>query len=106
MAYIIQVSVAIREDQMSELSMGAALQRVLSCLRTLLPNEPGYVTSRAMLSLEVAEERLLIFQSVWRSWEELVAHRQTALDEARVLTEFEPHISAEHLSVRLLEEVD
>ena len=106
MAYIYQVHFAILPAQMSELQRGAALRRVLGYLRTLLPSEPGYVTSRAMDSLDLADRTELIFQSVWRSWEDLDAHRRSSLEESKILTEFQNQVALEHLTVRIYEEVD
>ena len=45
MAYIYEVSFDINKNQMSQLQIGQPLERVLGYLRTLLPGEPGYVTS-------------------------------------------------------------
>lgn len=104
MAYIYQVSFDILPTQMSELQIGAALQRVLGYLRALLPSQAGYVTSRAMYSIDMVERTHLIFQSVWRSWEDIDAHRRSSLDEAKVLAEFRPHVVLENISTRLFEE--
>lgn len=105
MAYIYQVSFDILPDQMRELQIGAALQRVLGYLRTMLPSERGYVTSRAMYSVDMTDRTHLIFQSVWQSWEDLDAYRQSSLDEAKVVIEFQPHVALKNLSVHIYEEV-
>lgn len=106
MAYIYQISFDIQPDQMNELEIGASLERVLGYLRALLPSEPGYVTSRAMNSLDMPGETHLVFQSMWETWDDLEAHRQSSLAEDKVLTEFQPHVSLEDLSVHIYEEVD
>lgn len=105
MAYVYQVSFDIRPDQMSELEIGASLERVLGYLRTLLPGQPGHITSRAMYSLDVPDRTHLIFQSVWDTWDELEVHRGSSLAEEKVLTEFEPHVSLQDLAVHVYEEV-
>jgi quinol monooxygenase YgiN len=105
MAYVYQVSFDIQPDQMSELQIGASLERVLGYLRSLLPNETGFVTARAMYSLDLPDATHLVFESTWESWEDLVAHRQSELAEAKVLVEFEPHVSTEHLVAHVFEEV-
>jgi quinol monooxygenase YgiN len=105
MAYVYQVSFDIQPDQMSELQIGASLERVLGYLRSLLPSESGFVTTRAMYSLDVPDTTHLVFESVWETWEDLEAHRQSELAEAKVLAEFEPHVSTEHLAVHAFEEV-
>lgn len=106
MAFIYQVRFDIKPIQMNELEVGASLERVLSYLRALLPSEPGYVASRAIYSLDIADKTELIFQSVWETWDDLESHRKSSLAEAKVLTEFQPHISLEDLSVHIYEEVD
>jgi hypothetical protein len=105
MAYIYQVSFDIRPEQMSELQIGASLERVLAYLRTLLPGELGYVTARAMYSVDVADSTNLIFQSVWEGWDDLENHRGSSISEDKVLTEFKPHVELQDLTVRVYEEV-
>jgi len=105
MAYVYQVSFDIRPEQMDELEIGASLERVLAYLRALLPNEAGYITSRAMSSLDVPDRTHVIVQSVWNSWEDLARHRQASLAEDKVLSEFEPHVTLEGLTVHAYEEV-
>jgi quinol monooxygenase YgiN len=105
MAYIYQVSFDIRPEQMSELQIGASLERVLAYLRTLLPGELGYVTARAMYSVDVADSTNLIFQSVWEDWDDLENHRGSSISEDKVLTEFKPHVKLQDLTVRVYEEV-
>lgn len=105
MAYIYQVSFDIQSNQMSELEIGGSLERVLGYLRTLLPSQPGYVTARAMCSLDRQDKTHLVFQSVWDNWGDLEAHRQSSLAEDKVLSEFQPHISLEDLTSSVYEEV-
>jgi hypothetical protein len=105
MAYIYQVSFDIRPEQMGELEIGASLERVLGYLRTLLPAETGFVTSRAMYSVDNVERTHLVFESVWENWGDLDDHRQSSLAEDKVLTEFKPHVALEDLSVHAYQEV-
>ena len=106
MAYIYQVSFDIRPDQMSELQIGASLERVLGYLRALLPGESGHISSRVMYSVDIPDRTHLIVQSMWEAWEDLEAHRRSSLAEDKVLTEFQPHVSLEALSVHVYKEVD
>jgi hypothetical protein len=105
MAYVYQVGFGIRPDQMSELKIGASLERVLAYLRTLLPSEAGYITSRAMNSVDVPGSTHLVFQSVWESWDDLENHRRSSLSEDKVLAEFKPHVELQDLTVHVYEEV-
>lgn len=105
MAYIYEVSFDINKKQMSQLQIGQPLERVLGYLRTLLPGEPGYVTSRAMYSIDDPDNTNLVVQSVWERWEDLANHKNSTLAEQKALTEFAPHINEEALRVRIFEEV-
>lgn len=105
MAYIYRVSFDIRPDQMSELEIGASLERVLGYLRTTLPNEPGYVTSRAMRSVEIVEHINVVFSTVWETWRDLQSHRASRLAEDKVLGEFGPHVRPDQLGVNIFEEI-
>jgi hypothetical protein len=105
MAYIYQVRFRITAQKMNELAVGASLERTLGYLRSLLPNEPGFVTARAMRSLDLTDAVEVVFETVWDGWEELSAHRRTALAEEKVLVEFEPHVELSDLAVRIFDEV-
>ena len=105
MAYVYQVSFDIHPEQMDELRIGASLERVLAYLRALLPSEAGHMTSRAMSSLDYPDRTHVIVQSVWDTWEDLARHRQSSLAEDKVLSEFEPHVVLDDLSVHAYEEV-
>jgi quinol monooxygenase YgiN len=105
MAFIYQVSFDIEPEQMEQLQIGAALERVLGYLRVRLPNEPGFVTARTMYSLDRADRTHLICESVWENWDDLEAHRRSRQAEDKVLTEFKPHVTLEDLLVRVYEDV-
>jgi len=105
MAYTYQVSFEIEPDQMEQLQIGAALERVLGYLRTLLPNELGFNSARALFSLDIPGKTHLLVQSIWDEWEDLEAHRNSGLAEQKVLSEFEPHVALEDLKVHIYEEV-
>jgi hypothetical protein len=105
MAYIYQVGFDIRPDQMSELQIGASLERVLAYLRVLLPGEVGYITARAMYSVDVADRTHLVFESAWEGWDDLENHRRSSISEDKVLTEFKPHVELQDLTARVYEEV-
>lgn len=106
MAYMYQISFDIRADQMNELEIGAALRRVLGYLRTLLPNERGYITARALVSLDGGDNRQLVFESVWQTWSDIQAHQRSQLVEHKVLTEFQPHVQLEHMTIHTYDEVE
>lgn len=105
MAFVYEVSFDIDSDQMNQLKIGSSLERVLGYLRTILPGEQGYVTSRALYSLESEETTHVIFQSEWQEWEDLDRHVTSSLLEDKVLKEFEPHIKLENLTSRTMNEI-
>ena len=105
MAFIYRVSFDLDPDQVAELSIGAPLERVIGYLRVLLPSHQGYLTSRAMYAVEPSEPVEVAFESVWQSWGDLVAHRESDLVEAKVLAEFGLHISRDALRVGIYEEI-
>lgn len=105
MPYIYEVTFSIRFEDMSELEIGHSLERVLGYLRTLLPNEHGFMTSRALYTIDDPSHTHVVFLSEWGSWEALEKHRASSLVEDKVLTEFDPHVSPEDLSVRIYAEV-
>jgi len=105
MAYIYEVSFDIRNDQLTQLQIGAPLERVIGYLRSLLPSEPGYVTSRAMYSLDLPDSTNLVIESIWETWEDLENHKDSRLVEQKSLTEFGTHINEDALKVRVYEEV-
>lgn len=105
MAYIYEVSFEIRPEQMSELQIGASLERVLGYLRTLLPSEMGYVSARAMYSVEEQEKTLVVAQSTWETWEDLERHRDSSLSEDKVIVEFGEHITPDELDTCVFQEI-
>jgi hypothetical protein len=105
MAYIYEVSFDINSDQLDALKIGASLERVLGYLRTLLPNEMGYITTRALFSLSSEETTHIVFLSEWNEWEDLEHHRKSPLLEDKIILEFSPHIQLEHLVKRIYSEV-
>lgn len=105
MAYVYEISFDIDSQKMNQLKIGASLERVLGYLRTLLPSEQGYVTSRALYSLESEDTTHVIFQSEWQDWEDLNRHVSSSLLEDKILQEFEPHIKMEHLISHTFNEI-
>jgi hypothetical protein len=106
MAYIYQVGFDIKPEQMNQLEIGSSLERVLGYLRALLPSSPGFISVRAMNSLDIKSHTHLMVESLWEMWEDLLAHRQSALAEDKVFTEFSPHVDLQDLQVHIYSEVD
>lgn len=105
MAYVHQVSFQLAPDQSGDLKVGAPLQRVIGFLRALLPNEEGYMTSRAMYSIDSSDQTLIVFQSVWEEWDDLLAHRSSRVMEEKALTEFGHLVSGNAITSHSFAEV-
>ena len=106
MAYTYETRFDILSEHMDWLEVGAALERGLGYMRTLLPSEAGFITARAMYSLEHDDKTHVVFQSMWDRWEDLEAHTKTYLDERRLLVEeFQPHLDIEEITTHFYEEV-
>ncbi|HEY5549463.1 MAG TPA: hypothetical protein VIL17_07750 [Coriobacteriia bacterium] len=105
MPYIYEVSFDILPERMDELEIGHSLERVLGYLRTLLPNQHGFMTSRALYSIDDPSHTRVVFLSEWGSWEALEKHRASALLETKALCEFEPHMLPGDLTTRIFAEV-
>jgi heme-degrading monooxygenase HmoA len=101
-----QVRFVISPQQMGELTIGSSLERTLSYLRALLPNEPGFVSARAMRSLDREDGTEVMIETVWQNWADLATHRRSALAEEKVLVEFEPHVKLTGLTVHIYDEVE
>jgi hypothetical protein len=105
MAYIYRIDFNISPDQMEELEIGASLERVLGYLRTLLPSQTGYVTSRALYSVDHEDQIDLSVESEWERWEDLQAHLESEWAENKVIAEFAPHVARSALDGRIFGEV-
>ncbi|MFN2302596.1 MAG: hypothetical protein ACK2TV_02590 [Anaerolineales bacterium] len=106
MAYIYRIGFDIDHDDMKQLRIGASLERALGYLRTLLPNQDGFISARAMHTLEKENPAHLVFESTWETWEDFKKHIASSLAEDKILKEFEPHIKLEDLSTRIYEDVN
>jgi hypothetical protein len=106
MAYIYEVSFDIGPEQMTELQIGASLERVLGYLRTLLPGQVGYMYTRAMYSVGEQDKTLIVAQSAWETWEDLERHRNSSLSEEKVIVEFGEHVNRDGLDICVFQEID
>ena len=106
MAFLHQVEFTIGPEHLSELEIGASLERVIGYLRTLLPGEPGFISARAYQSLKYEPVVHVQVASLWDTWEDLLSHRDSALAEDKILSEFEPHVQIDDLRVSIYREVE
>jgi quinol monooxygenase YgiN len=71
----------------------------------VLPNQHGFMTSRALYSIDDPARTRVVFISEWGSWEALEKHRDSALLETKVLAEFDPHVAPGDMVTRIYAEV-
>jgi hypothetical protein len=105
MPYIYEISFEIDTNKLEELKIGASLERVLGYLRTLLPSEKGYITSRALYTVENDGDTRVVFWSEWEEWGDLECHRSSPLLEEKILEEFKPYIELKGLSTQIYNEI-
>ncbi len=106
MSYIYRISFEIDRDDFGSLSIGHGLQKSLGYLRSLLPNESGYITSRAMYSISDEDKTHIIFESIWDTWDDLQTHLKTSLlEESKLLNEFKLKVKLLDLAASIYEEV-
>jgi hypothetical protein len=106
MSYIYHISFDIDRSEVDQLSIGKSLQNSLGYLRSLLPGEPGYITSRAMQLISDYEKTNIIFESVWETWDDIEMHqKESILDENRLLKEFQMKVNLQNLEAKIYEEI-
>ena len=105
MPYIYETSFTIQPDQMDQLDIGHSLGRVLGFLNVRLPDEHGFMKSRALYSVDDQKTTSLVLTSEWGSWEALEKHRDSEMAETKVLSEFEPHVSPGDMTTRIYAEI-
>jgi hypothetical protein len=106
MAYFYEVSFHLDHHQLEQLKLGKSLEKVIGYMRVLLPSQPGFVSTQALLEVSSSPGSRVVFTSEWENWEDYETHRQSALVEDKILLEFDPHIRSEHLEKRVYREVE
>ncbi len=104
--YTIELSFLIPSSRIEQvIGIGNSIERGLGYMRALLPSEEGFITARAMYTIDKKETTLVVFQSVWDEWEDLQNHRNSFLDESRLIREFEPALDVQNVNIRIYAEV-
>ncbi len=106
MAYTYQISFKLAREKMELLSIGNALERGLGMLRIMLPNQPGFMNARAFYQMGQGDNTLVVFQSVWETWEDLQAHKDSDLEAKRLLThDLSKTMKLENVDVQIFNEI-
>src|SRR5512142_277055 len=106
MPYVYQTTFDIDTDDLDQLQIGRSLQLSFAYLKAFLVNEPGFISARAMYSLEHAKKTHVAFESTWEDWEALDAHRERSpFAESKMLHRFELKVVPDNLADHIYEEI-
>jgi hypothetical protein len=106
MAYIYQTVFDIRADEVSQIQVGKSLGQSLAYLKAFLPNETGFITSRAMVSMSQEEKTHLVLESNWEDWESLEMHlKNSPFAEHKILSKFDLKVTPQDIKTFIYEEV-
>lgn len=105
MPYLYEVSFDIRDDQMSQLEIGASLERLVGYLKIRLPVQNGFVLADAWYSVDDSDATHVVARSEWSEWTDVEEHRASSVLEDHVLEEFDPHVRKEDVTIRTYAEV-
>lgn len=105
MPYLYEVSFNIRHDQMTQLEIGESLERLVGYLKIRLPVQRGFVLADAWYTVDDPVSTRVVARSVWSDWSDLKDHRQSAILEDHIFEEFDPHVSANDVTIRTYAEV-
>ena len=106
MAYIYQTKFDIRSEEANQLRIGKSVAQSLAYLKAFLPNEPGFITSRAMVSLNQKDKAHLVFESYWEDWDSLDQHLQNSpYTEDKIIPKFSLQATLLDLTSTIFEEI-
>ncbi len=106
MPYIYQTSFDIETKDIGQLEIGRSMQLSIAYLKAFLANEPGFINSRAMYSLERSEITHIYFESSWEDWASLENHRQKSpFSEGKMLSRFELKVNPFNVNTHIFEEL-
>ena len=106
MPYIYQTSFDIETNDVDQLQIGRSLQLSLAYLKAFLPNEPGFINSRAMYSITHDTVTHVFYESTWEDWETLEMHREkSAYAEEKMLSRFEMKVTPHNIVTHIYEEI-
>lgn len=107
MAYVYEISFDIPGSDFDEMRLGNSVQVALSYMRALLPNEPGFINSRALFSISHVELTHIVFQSLWEDWDSMLMHRdQSTLNEGHLVNAFKLDVEPQNLQTHVYQEIE
>jgi hypothetical protein len=105
MPYLYEVSFDIRHDQMSQLEIGATLERLVGYLKIRLPVQRGYVLADAWYTVDDPDVTRIVARSEWSDWTDVEEHRASSILEDHLFEEFDPHVNKDNVTIRTYAEV-
>ncbi len=108
MPYVYQTYIDIQPDHADNLKIGRSLGAALAYMKAVLPDEPGFVTCRSIVSLIPTNDRThVVLESVWDNWESLVDHLEKShFVESKFLPQFELDFVPTEIRAQIFEEFD
>jgi hypothetical protein len=106
MTYIYQTLIDLRSKDADQLRIGKSLERSLAYLRSFLPDEPGFVSARAMVSKTQGEKTSLVLESCWEDWGALENHLlKSPFAEHKILPKFDLDLARLDFTTSIFEEL-
>ncbi len=106
MAYIYQTVFDLRSENADQVHIGKSLGTSLAYLKAFLPNEPGFINARAMVSLSHNEKTHVVFESSWDDWESLETHlEKSPFAEQKMFPQFDIAVKPQDVATVIYEEV-
>lgn len=106
MAYIYQTIFDIPSEEADQMQIGKSLGLSMSYLKALLPDEPGFVNTRAMVLLKQNKNTHLVFESSWADWDSLQAHlKNSPVLEEKIFPKFDLKVKLTTLTTNIYKEV-
>lgn len=106
--YVYQTYIDVQPDHLDNIQIGRSLGSALAYMKAVLPDEPGFVTVRAIASLIPTDDRHhIILESVWDGWEALLNHLEKShFVESKFLPQFELDFLPQEIRSQIFEEID
>jgi hypothetical protein len=106
MAYIYQTLIDLRSEDADQLRIGKSLGLSLAYLKALLPNEPGFINVRAMVSMAKNDKTYVVLESSWEDWESLETHlEKSPFAEQKIFPRFDLQVMPLEIKTAIYEEV-
>jgi hypothetical protein len=106
MTYIYQTMIDLNSEDADQIRTGKSLGLGLAYLKAVLPNEPGFITARAMVSMAKNDKTHLVIESSWEDWEALEMHLQKSpFAEKKIFPQFDLQVKSLDLATVIYEEV-